>query len=170
LLNAPPETEIDFKFTIEEYLPMAMATLKEDQNLNTARFALVPKSISEHEFWRNYFYRIHVIKQAFGLTGQNKVKQPSSLVTPAIINQSTAADALQENGTSDSVDKTTETNHVRDQSAITVQRKSSLNDMHEHPYSCHEQLKSQNRQVPSQKMTQLSLRAIIMRVVNGLAT
>jgi hypothetical protein len=86
LLNAPPEMEIDFKFSMEEYLPMAMATLKEDQNLNTARFVLVPKSISEHEFWRNYFYRIHVIKLAFGLIGTpnaSQVNKTSSPATPA---------------------------------------------------------------------------------------
>jgi hypothetical protein len=78
--------EIDFKFSMEEYLPMAMATLKEDQNLNTARFVLVPKSISEHEFWRNYFYRIHVIKLAFGLIGTpnaSQVNKTSSPATPA---------------------------------------------------------------------------------------
>ncbi len=96
---------------MEEYLPMAMATLKEDQNLNTARFVLVPKSISEHEFWRNYFYRIHIIKQAFGLTGTNNAgQQASSPVAPMKNTDNVAVPASQSNNdnTSDNANKKSE--------------------------------------------------------------
>ena len=31
------------------------------------RYELVPKSIKEDEFWRNYFYRVNLIKQSFDL-------------------------------------------------------------------------------------------------------
>lgn len=40
-----------------------MATLKEDPNLNKMRFYLVPKEIEEQVFWRNYFYRVTLLKQ-----------------------------------------------------------------------------------------------------------
>ena len=32
-----------------------------------ARYDLVPKSVSEDDFWRNYFYRVGLAKQSFEL-------------------------------------------------------------------------------------------------------
>lgn len=32
-----------------------------------ARYALVPKVVKEDEFWRNYFYRVNLIKESFDL-------------------------------------------------------------------------------------------------------
>ena len=31
------------------------------------RYELVPKQVKEEEFWRNYFYRVNLIKQSFDL-------------------------------------------------------------------------------------------------------
>ena len=31
------------------------------------RYELVPKQVKEDEFWRNYFYRVNLIKQSFDL-------------------------------------------------------------------------------------------------------
>jgi hypothetical protein len=31
------------------------------------RYELVPKTVKEEEFWRNYFYRVNLIKQSFEL-------------------------------------------------------------------------------------------------------
>ena len=31
------------------------------------RYELVPKLVKEDEFWRNYFYRVNLIKQSFDL-------------------------------------------------------------------------------------------------------
>ena len=31
------------------------------------RYELVPKVVKEDEFWRNYFYRVNLIKQSFDL-------------------------------------------------------------------------------------------------------
>jgi hypothetical protein len=32
-----------------------------------SRYELVPKVVKEDEFWRNYFYRLNLIKQSFDL-------------------------------------------------------------------------------------------------------
>ncbi|KAJ3125816.1 hypothetical protein HK098_008204 [Nowakowskiella sp. JEL0407] len=39
-----------------------MKLLNYDKSLQRMRFNLVPKSISDADFWRNYFYRIHLLK------------------------------------------------------------------------------------------------------------
>jgi len=48
--------------------PVALATLEVDENLKQMRFDLVPKQINEESFWRNYFYRVSLIKQSAQLT------------------------------------------------------------------------------------------------------
>lgn len=42
-----------------------MIALEKDRELSTARFELVPKKIAEKEFWKNYFTRVYMIKQAY---------------------------------------------------------------------------------------------------------
>jgi hypothetical protein len=64
LLNGPPEVE-GFEFDYDRWLPVAMVALRKDAELSNARFELVPKRISEREFWKNYFSRVFMIKQAF---------------------------------------------------------------------------------------------------------
>nr|CAD7262149.1 unnamed protein product [Timema shepardi] len=77
-----PPAGVEFQFDYEVTYPVAMATLAEDPNLEKMRFELVPKSwgqrnmlynpndqrvccrINEETFWRNYFYRISLIRQA----------------------------------------------------------------------------------------------------------
>jgi len=59
-----PPAGVDFQFDYEVSYPVAMATLTEDPNLEKMRFELVPKVISEETFWRNYFYRVSLIRQA----------------------------------------------------------------------------------------------------------
>ncbi|GJJ72261.1 hypothetical protein EMPS_04618 [Entomortierella parvispora] len=61
LLPPPPGT--DFTFDMKVYSSTAMATLKEDPNLEKMRFYLVPKEVEELVFWRNYFYRVSLLKQ-----------------------------------------------------------------------------------------------------------
>ena len=34
------------------------------------RYELVPKVIKEDEFWKNYFYRVSLIKQSFELSNR----------------------------------------------------------------------------------------------------
>ncbi|XP_053593353.1 synapse-associated protein of 47 kDa isoform X2 [Microplitis demolitor] len=61
----PPGVEFDWDF--EAVQPMAQATLALDPNLETMRFELVPKVISEENFWRNYFYRVSLLRQSHEL-------------------------------------------------------------------------------------------------------
>lgn len=63
-----PPGGVQFQFDFESMFPVAMATLQEDENLNKMRFELVPKQIKEEAFWRNYFYRVSLIKQSTQLT------------------------------------------------------------------------------------------------------
>ncbi|XP_056014754.1 synapse-associated protein 1-like isoform X4 [Ostrea edulis] len=63
-----PPAGVQFHFDFESMFPVAMATLQEDENLNKMRFELVPKQIKEEAFWRNYFYRVSLIKQSTQLT------------------------------------------------------------------------------------------------------
>nr|XP_022292584.1 synapse-associated protein 1-like isoform X1 [Crassostrea virginica] len=63
-----PPAGVQFQFDFESMFPIAMATLQEDENLNKMRFDLVPKQIKEEAFWRNYFYRVSLIKQSTQLT------------------------------------------------------------------------------------------------------
>jgi hypothetical protein len=65
--RSPPET-IDFHFDFKVAYPIALATLEEDENLREMRFKLVPGRLSEEAFWRNYFYRVSLIKQSTQLS------------------------------------------------------------------------------------------------------
>ena len=47
---------------MEEYAFMAIVLIKYDSNLAQVREDLVPDSIEEEEFWRNYFYGVELIK------------------------------------------------------------------------------------------------------------
>ncbi|XP_078699672.1 synapse-associated protein 1-like isoform X3 [Branchiostoma floridae x Branchiostoma belcheri] len=63
-----PPAGVQFQFDYEAMFPVAMATLQEDPNLQKMRFELVPKQIQEENFWRNYFYRVSLIKQSTQLS------------------------------------------------------------------------------------------------------
>ncbi|KAG1474970.1 hypothetical protein G6F56_000011 [Rhizopus delemar] len=61
LISPPDDTNIQFDFNA--YSLSAHAALKEDKELARLRFLLVPQHVSEHDFWKNYFYRVTLIKQ-----------------------------------------------------------------------------------------------------------
>ncbi|XP_064090665.1 synapse-associated protein 1-like [Macrobrachium nipponense] len=63
-----PPTGVSFEFDLEAFLPVAQATLAADPNLEKMRFELVPKTINEEAFWRNYFYRVGLIRQSTELS------------------------------------------------------------------------------------------------------
>ncbi|XP_035664440.1 synapse-associated protein 1-like isoform X2 [Branchiostoma floridae] len=81
-----PPAGVQFQFDYEAMFPVAMATLQEDSNLQKMRFELVPKQIKEENFWRNYFYRVSLIKQSTQLSSMaqdnSKPKEPDSKETP----------------------------------------------------------------------------------------
>ncbi|CAH1229297.1 SYAP1 [Branchiostoma lanceolatum] len=81
-----PPAGVQFQFDYEAMFPVAMATLQEDPNLQKMRFELVPKQIKEENFWRNYFYRVSLIKQSTQLSSMaqdnSKPKEPENKETP----------------------------------------------------------------------------------------
>uniref|UniRef100_A0A1I7ZVM4 BSD domain-containing protein n=1 Tax=Steinernema glaseri TaxID=37863 RepID=A0A1I7ZVM4_9BILA len=60
-LRAPPS---DTKFDLEKYRKTAAELLQNDPNLNKIRYLLVPKELTEEEFWTNYFYRCSLIRKS----------------------------------------------------------------------------------------------------------
>jgi len=66
-LRSPP-AGVQFQFDYANMYPVALAVLQEDPNLSEMRFKLVPKNVKEEAFWRNYFYRVSLIKQSAQLT------------------------------------------------------------------------------------------------------
>ncbi|XP_031414959.1 synapse-associated protein 1-like isoform X3 [Clupea harengus] len=59
-----PPDGVEFHFDFEEMYPVALVMLQEDELLSQMRFAVVPKHVKEDRFWRNYFYRVSLIKQS----------------------------------------------------------------------------------------------------------
>ncbi|CAG9855418.1 unnamed protein product [Phyllotreta striolata] len=59
-----PPAGVDFQFDYEVSYPVAMSIMEQDPNLEKMRYELVPKVITEENFWRNYFYRVSLICQA----------------------------------------------------------------------------------------------------------
>jgi len=74
-LIAPPN-DTEFGFDLSVYFPIAKEIMKEDPKLADMRFQLVPKHITEPLFWRNYFYRVSLIKQAAQLS--RPIQPPSN--------------------------------------------------------------------------------------------
>merc|ERR1719347_345439 len=66
-LRAPP-SGVNFDFEYSGVAAHAMVLLQEDPNLKQLRYELVPKKIKEDDFWRNYFYRVGLLKQSFELS------------------------------------------------------------------------------------------------------
>lgn len=65
-VRAPP-SGVTFEFDYASVSSVALALLHEDDKLEKMRYELVPKTVKEDEFWRNYFYRVNLIKQSFDL-------------------------------------------------------------------------------------------------------
>lgn len=63
-----PPAGVQFQFDVDQMYPIALVMLQEDELLNRMRFDLVPKQVKEDVFWRNYFYRVSLIKQSAQLT------------------------------------------------------------------------------------------------------
>ncbi|XP_037953712.1 synapse-associated protein of 47 kDa isoform X6 [Teleopsis dalmanni] len=117
-VRAPP-AGVDFEFNYDTSYPTAIAIMAEDKALEQMRFELVPKIITEENFWRNYFYRVSLIIQAaeLGTLGADGVGQASSgedvktkqttLETDATITRDTEKSTA--NPVKDTSDKTVDT-------------------------------------------------------------
>ncbi|KAK2582338.1 hypothetical protein KPH14_004674 [Odynerus spinipes] len=72
--RAPPP-DVEFAWDFEAIQPVARATLALDPNLEKMRYELVPKVVSEEEFWRNYFYRVSLLRQSHELNAMANQQQ-----------------------------------------------------------------------------------------------
>ena len=70
LLLQEEELEYEFDFNMDHYVVLAQIMLKLDLNLKKTRHELVPEMINEDNFWRNYFYKIEVIKRNIGISAR----------------------------------------------------------------------------------------------------
>jgi len=66
-LRAPP-TGVNFDFEYSAVASHAVVLLEADSRLQKMRYELVPKKVKEDDFWRNYFYRVGLVKQSFELS------------------------------------------------------------------------------------------------------
>merc|ERR1719357_151696 len=66
-LRAPP-TGVNFDFEYSAVASHAVVLLEADSRLRKMRYELVPKKVKEDDFWRNYFYRVGLVKQSFELS------------------------------------------------------------------------------------------------------
>ena len=62
-----PPNGVSFTFDYKVSFPQALLVLESDEDLQKMRFLLVPKKMKEEIFWRNYFYRVSLIKQSYQL-------------------------------------------------------------------------------------------------------
>merc|ERR1712029_1012110 len=87
VLRAPP-SGVNFDFEYSNVATPALLLLEADPKLKQLRYELVPKVIKEDEFWKNYFYRVSLIKQSFELSNSmtegaaRKDKQASNTNKP----------------------------------------------------------------------------------------
>ncbi|KAK4522067.1 uncharacterized protein ATC70_004606 [Mucor velutinosus] len=79
----PPPEDTSFQFDLNAYSQSAQAALKEDENLSHLRFVLVPQQVSEPTFWKNYFYRVTLAKQA--VLNHPPNEQPAELANQDIL-------------------------------------------------------------------------------------
>jgi uncharacterized LabA/DUF88 family protein len=68
---------VSFEWDWEVMSPIAKAILKDDPNLEKMRYDLVPKVVSEENFWRNYFYRVMLLKESMSEDESGKKKRDS---------------------------------------------------------------------------------------------
>uniref|UniRef100_A0A7M5XHG9 BSD domain-containing protein n=2 Tax=Clytia hemisphaerica TaxID=252671 RepID=A0A7M5XHG9_9CNID len=88
-----PPSGVDFQFNLEHMMPVALAVLKDDEELERMRFTLVPKRIKEDRFWRNYFYRVSLIKQSTQLSSLSLNKDPRSRSSESLNKSSDKSDS-----------------------------------------------------------------------------
>ncbi|CAG8440462.1 3451_t:CDS:10 [Ambispora gerdemannii] len=109
LINPPENT--NFQFDLNIYYQTAMAVLNADPNLNRMRFELVPSQVQEPIFWRNYFYRISLIKQtALGSIDSATLASEVYLKSDEELAKETTSSSSTSTSTSINIAKATTTN------------------------------------------------------------
>ncbi|KAE9555262.1 hypothetical protein FO519_001513 [Halicephalobus sp. NKZ332] len=72
-LEEPPAGK---EIEINDIEKVAADLIKHDPTLNKVRYELVPKKISEQKFWRNYFYRVSLVKKMLLAKAAKKEDEP----------------------------------------------------------------------------------------------
>ena len=94
LLREPPPGST-FQLSLDNCFGQAMLMLSEDSRLKQIRFVLVPTQISEEAFWRNYFYRVHLIKQSVQLGTLKREEKETATEGESINPTSVATDEIE---------------------------------------------------------------------------
>ncbi|XP_013788679.1 synapse-associated protein of 47 kDa-like [Limulus polyphemus] len=76
-LRSPP-SGAQFNYDHDSFLPIVKALIENDPNLESMKQDLVPKLVTEESFWKNYFYRVSLIKKSFKTNVQAEGKGSSS--------------------------------------------------------------------------------------------
>ncbi|XP_076373461.1 uncharacterized protein LOC143258427 [Tachypleus tridentatus] len=76
-LRSPPSSA-QFDYDHDSFLPVTKALIENDPNLESMKQDLVPKLVTEECFWKNYFYRVSLIKKSFKTDVQAEGKGSSS--------------------------------------------------------------------------------------------
>ncbi|KAK7129479.1 hypothetical protein R3I94_017633 [Phoxinus phoxinus] len=82
-----PPAGVQFHFDFDQMFSVALVMLQEDELLNRMRFDLVPKQVKEDVFWRNYFYRVSLIKQSAQLTALAAQQQAEEKISNAPLDE-----------------------------------------------------------------------------------
>ncbi|XP_050502167.1 synapse-associated protein of 47 kDa-like [Diabrotica virgifera virgifera] len=94
-----PPSSVDFQFNYKACYPTALAVMNEDPDLEKIRYKLVPKAISEENFWRNYFYRVNLLCQAN--EEFDKLDEEKTLCNPVVDTNQISTSLLEDNGVSE---------------------------------------------------------------------
>ncbi|VDP52065.1 unnamed protein product [Schistosoma margrebowiei] len=94
LISPPEEAQLEWTSPLpDNLLREAQILLKEDPNLGSIRYRLVPSKISEEIFWRNYFYRLSLIQQSASLSAvMDDAHQPNMGNNGGITNDNNVSD------------------------------------------------------------------------------
>ena len=73
-LEEPPAGK---EIEIGDIEKVAADLVKHDPTLSKVRYELVPKKISEQKFWRNYFYRVSLVKKMLLAKAAKREEEPA---------------------------------------------------------------------------------------------
>ncbi|PIO65044.1 BSD domain protein [Teladorsagia circumcincta] len=81
------ESPGDCDFDMPTQQAMAKRLISIDPNLSRVRFELVPKQLSEEKFWRNYFYRVSLIRHSISASAsevQSSIRRTAPVETEKV--------------------------------------------------------------------------------------
>jgi len=89
-LDSPPP-DAKFSFDSKSEVSAVLGALQADPNLEKMRFWLVPQYIREAPFWRNYFYRISLLREAYAV--EQRTAPAAGAAIPLVLEARPAAPA-----------------------------------------------------------------------------